>query len=423
MNQRARVPSVPEWPAWIIGGLLGLLVVGTTAFIVGAAGPARLRAWSAFLVNFLFWSGVAQAGVVWAAVWHLTGARWSRFVRRVAEANAAFLPVSFLLFWVLYLGREVLFPWVRTPASDKTWWLNVPFLFLRDGLGLLVLYGVSLGLVYRSWLPVPAFRASGSDPGTATPSSVETLWETEIVRALDRTAARRHRQTTVLAAAVLILYGVVFTLLAWDLVMSLDPTWSSTLFGGYFFVGNLYAGLAVLGLATVGLHRRMGPASPFTADQFHDLGKLVFGFCLLTAYLAWSQYLPIWYGNLPEETGFVILRTETAPWAFWAKAVLVLGFVVPFVAGLSRALKRRPWGLFTLCAVVAVGMWMERYLLVVPSLGREAIPGGTLPFGWPEILITIGFLGAYGLSFLALARWFPPPAVEPYREARIANGE
>lgn len=417
MNQRARVPPVPRWPAGVVGGLLFLLAVGTTAFIVGATGPDRLRAWQTFLVNFLFWSGVAQAGVVWAAIWHLTGARWSRFMRRVAEAHAAFLPVSFLLFWVLYLGREVLFPWVRTPASGKTWWLNVPSLFLRDGLGLLVLYGVSLGFVYRGWLPVLVFRASGPDPETATASDVEAIWEAELARVLDQTAARRRRQAVGLAVAVLILYGVVFTLLAWDLVMSLDPTWSSTLFGGYFFVGNLYVGLAVIGLTTLGLHRRMGSMSPFTADQFHDLGKLVFGFCLLTAYLAWSQYLPIWYGNLPEEAGFVLLRMKTAPWGFWAKAVLVLGFVIPFVAGLSRALKRRPWGLFILCAVVAVGMWMERYLLVVPSLWREAVPGGTLPFGWPEVLITLGFLGAYGVSFLALAWWVPllssGPAEDP----------
>lgn len=405
MSRKPRVPSVV--------GLLALVVVGMAAFIAGATGPDRLRAWQTFLVNFLFWSGAAQAGVSWAAVWHLTGARWSRFVRRVAEANAAFLPVSFLLFWVLYPGREILFPWVRTPVPGKAGWLNVPFLFLRDGLGLMVLYGTSLLFVYRDWLPGMARRAAGLGPGSGPSSRAEAVWEVEVARALDRTSARWRRQVTVLAGTVLVLYGVVFTLLAWDLVMSLDPTWSSTLFGGYFFVGNLYLGLAVVGLATVGLHRRMGPRSPLTADEFHDLGKLVFGFCLLTAYLAWSQYLPIWYGNLPEETGFVLLRTQTEPWSLWAKVVLALGFVVPFIAGLSRALKRRPGSLFVLCGVVAVGMWMERYLLVVPSLGRTDAPGGSLPFGWPEVPITLGFLAVYVLSYSALARWVPLPPPDP----------
>jgi hypothetical protein len=418
MHRQVQFLSASRWPAGTVGGLLVLLAVGTTAFIAGATGPDRLRAWQAFLVNFLFWSGIAQAGVVWAAVWHLTGARWSRFVQRVAEAHVAFLPISLLLFGVLYLGRTVLFPWVQTPVPGKAGWLNVSFLFLRDGLGLLVLYGGSLVWVYRSWLPVMAFRASaGLDPQTEAASGVEALWEAEVTRALDRTAARRRRQASVLAAAILILYGVVFTLLAWDLVMSLDPAWSSTLFGAYFFVGNLYAGLAAVGWTTVGLHRRMGPASPFTAEQFHDLGKLVFGFCLLTAYLAWSQYLPIWYGHLPAERGFVVLRTQTAPWSLWAKAVLALGFVGPFVAGLSRALKRRPGGLFVLCAFVAIGMWMERYLLVVPSLWRSS----SLPLGWPEVLITLGFLGAYGLAYRALLRWapFPPPDTGPTDEGKI----
>ena len=108
-----------------------------------------------------------------------------------------------------------------------------------------------------------------------------------------------------------------------------------------------------------------------TPSHFHDLGKLVFAFCLLWTYLGWSHYLPIWYGNLPEETGFLLVRARS-PWAPLAGTVLAACFVIPFVVLLSREVKRRAGSLFAICAVVVVGMWLERYLLVVPSVWSAA---------------------------------------------------
>ena len=109
-----------------------------------------LRTWQAYLVNFLFWTGLAFGQICLLAVLNITGARWGRPLKRLAEAFGAFLPVGFLLFWILYLGKEHLFPWIRSPLPEKEAWLNVPFLFARDGTGILLLCLISMAMIYFS---------------------------------------------------------------------------------------------------------------------------------------------------------------------------------------------------------------------------------------------------------------------------------
>ncbi len=122
----------------------------------------------------------------------------------------------------------------------------------------------------------------------------------------------------------------------------------------------------------------------------HDLGKLTFGFAIFTGYLFYAQLLVIWYGNLPEETKFVILRTKLDPWKPWAWAVLFMIFVIPFLTLLSRKIKIKRIPMMIITVMVLVGLWMERFLLVVPSLW-EARPG--IPFGMLEVLVSAGFFG------------------------------
>ncbi len=379
--------QMPEKFSRAILVLLVVLGVGLVAFLYGAAGADSLRAWQAYLVNLLFWSGMAQAGIVFAAILHLGNARWAGPLRRVAEGGAAFLPVSFLLFLALYLGRAELFPWVRHPVAEKDAWLNVPFLFARDWLALLALYAVSLLFFYHSVRP-----------------DLRRLGEPE--------RRRSEQRLAVLSPVLIFLYAVVYSLLAFDLVMSLAPHWYSALFGGYFFIGNLYLGLAGLALVAGWLRRRLGLEAQLTAARFHDLGKLVFAFCLLWTYLFWSQYLVIWYGDVPEETAFVHTRVLREVWSPLAWAVLVVCFLLPFLVLLSREVKRRPAGLSAVCGLVVVGMWLERYVLVVPSVWEE----NWVPFGLLEVLITLGFFSAAALSYLLFLRTVPLlPGSQPAR--------
>ncbi|NIQ37547.1 MAG: hypothetical protein GTN81_03015 [Proteobacteria bacterium] len=388
---------------WMILFLL-LVIAGGGAFLIGISGPQAQRAWQAYLVNYAFWSGLAFGAVVFVAILNLTKARWARPLKRFAEAPAAFLPVSFVLFWALYFGREDIFPWIHEPVQGKEAWLNVGFLFARDGASLFLLTAVALILVFVS------IRGDMEALSRGTDSTPDAGGGREKHSRIDR----RWRIQTVLSPVLGLLYGLVLTLIAFDLIMSLDPHWFSTLFGAYYFVGSLYTGLAALIILTGLFRNAPGLKSLIGSKHFHDLGKILFGFCLLTGDFFYSQFLVIWYGNLAEETRYVILRVQTSPWEPLAWTVLVVSFGIPFVVLLSRKIKMKPVPLMILCGIVLIGMWLERLLLVAPSLWR----GEQLPIGILEILITAGFLGLMALSLTAFLRRFPlVPVSDPlFRE-------
>jgi hypothetical protein len=340
-----------------------LAVAGGAAFALVLERGVPARGWEAFLVNLLFWLGIAQGGVVVSASLYLTQARWGgAAVYRLAEAFAGFVPLGFVLFWLLLPGRAVVFPWIDHPLPEKVAWLNARFLFARDGAGLLVMTGLTVWFVRVSRRQELRDWAESADSIAEPPAVIRRL-----------------------ATVLVLTYVVVYSLLAFDLVMSLSPVWYSTLFGAYFFAGAYWSALAAMGLvAAWGVDRRR--------PVLHDLGKLVFAFSIFWAYLLWSQYLPIWYAGLPEETFFVVRRVHRLPWGALAWTALVLVWVVPFVVLIGRKGKQTPAIFGAVCAAGLVGMWIERYVLVAPSLSPV-----TIPFGWPEAVITAGFAGAFAL--------------------------
>ena len=223
--------------------------------------------------------------------------------------------------------------------------------------------------------------------------------------------AETDRALVILAPVYGICYAFLLTLLAFDLIMSLSPHWFSALFGAYYFMGSFYTGLAAVMLLGVIASRRMGLGSVIGRPQFHDLGKLIFAFCVVTADFFFTQFLVQWYGNLPEETEFIIHRIYYAPWETVAWTVLIVCFAVPFVLLLSRKLKMMPTFMFALCTVILAGMWLERFFLVSPSIWKEH----ELPLGVSEVLITAGFFGAAALCTLLFLRRFPAlPLADPF---------
>ena len=390
--------------------LLGLAALGGLAFLAGLLLDGT-RAWQALLVNFLFFGGLAQAGVVLSCILQVTSARWGRPLKRVAEATAAFLPAAFVLLLVLLAGTPAWAPWVHEPVEAKAPWLNVPFFVLREALAFLLLGGFSLRYVYRSLRPdVGMLDESGERPAAGLSARLIAGW-----RGVDPERAIGQRRQSRWAVAVLVAYGWVFTLAAFDFVMALDPHWFSTLLGGYYFIGNLLIGLAFLAAVVAAGRRRLGIAGYAGRHQLHDLGKLLFGFCILWAYLFWSQYLVIWYGDLAEETEFLHHRMHGA-WAPVAAAVFAMTFAVPFVVLLSRAVKTWAPGLTAVAALVFAGMWLERFLLVSPSLWH----GEGVPLGLLEVLVTAGVASLFAVSYTAFLDHFP---TLPVSDPRLAPAE
>lgn len=385
-------------PALGLGGWtffsLFLFLVGTLAFWIGISGPHSERVWQAFLVNYLFWSGLAFGSILFSATLVMTKARWGRPIKRLAEAPAAFLPFSFLLFWVLFAGRDKIFPWIREPLPLKAAWLNVNFLFVRNGLCLLLLTVVSIALVYFSIKGERGICLEGNGDRAGSRDQGEKNLERQ----------------SILSPILAILFVLSFSLIGFDLVMSLSPHWYSTLFGLYFVTGAFYSSLAFLFLLSIVFSKVLDLGNYAGQRQFHDLGKLLLGFCLVTGDFFFSQFLVIWYGNLPEETRFVILRVNSAPWKYLAWTVLFLGFAFPFIVLLSRKAKIRPGLMLVVSTIILVGMWLERFLLVAPSLWK----GRNLPLGFSEFLISLGFMGLMSLSLLWFFKRFPSlPVSDP----------
>jgi hypothetical protein len=346
-----------------------LAVLGAIAFVVAILRGGAATAWEAYLVNLLFFLGIAQGAMVASAAFYLTQAKWGGSTPyRLGEAFAPFLWVGCFLFFGLYFGRAAIFPWVRHPIAQKAAWLNIPFLFARDGIGLALMAAVSYAFVRIS-------RSEEARAWTIATSEIE----------MPPHAIR------VIAPIVAGLYAVVYTLIAFDLVMSLAPVWRSTLFGWFFFAGCFWSGLTAMALIAVVLHRRLGANNLFTNPTvMHDFGKMVFAFSVFWVYLLFAQYIVIWYGDLPVETFFIVQRVHHMPWSPLSVACLILIWAIPFIVLMSQRSKKTPLVLGTVTALGLVGMWLERYVLVVPSLSPDAIPFGTTQF-----LISLGFLGLF----------------------------
>ena len=371
--------------------LPALVIIGLGAFLFQVSGQHPEKAWQAYLVNFLLWSAVAQGGLLFSVVLHITKARWGRPLQGLAESFAAFFPISFVLFLLLFLGRTFVFPWLGGDLHGKDAWLTIPFLFSRDTAGLLILYGLGFVYLYQGL----KLKRSQNDKSESGQEALQS-------------------RMTVIGVLYIMAYALVLSLLAFDLVMSADPQWISTLFAPYAFVKAFYVGLGALIVVAAIVHLRHGEASSLNPSHFHDLGKLFFGFCMLWADFFYCQFIVIWYGNIPEETSYIIQRTMTLPWSRLAWAVFILSFVIPFIVLLNKQVKTKPRFMISLCSLVFVGIWLEHFLLLGPALSPGA---DSLPMGMTDVLITLGFLGLMAMAVrFALARF---PELLPVQKQEV----
>jgi Ni/Fe-hydrogenase subunit HybB-like protein len=377
-----------------------MALAGIFTFIYGLTGPDTVRIWRAFLVNFVWLTGLSFGALLFSALLNITNARWGRPLKRLSEALGSSAPISFLLFWVLYFGRKEIFVWIREPVPEKAAWLNPGFMFARDGIGLLILTLVAIGIIYHSVSADKKFLSAG-DKGL---NEVES----QIIKHFN---AQKN-----FSIAYGVLYAVVLSLIAFDLLMSLDPHWYSSLFGAYYFIGSFYTGLAMIEILAILAVRYMGQGVSIAPSQFHDLGKLMLGFCLMTGDFFYTQFFVIWYGNLSEETRYLLLRLQKSPWDHIAWVVLIATFAVPFLVLLNRKVKMMHIPMLILSVVIIAGMGIERFLLVAPAMHVKE----NILFGWIELLITAGFLGLMGLCVLTFLKNFPViPVSDPLFIASI----
>jgi hypothetical protein len=362
----------------LVGGIAA--AAGGLVMLLGLMSAQADRTWWAYHANFVFWAGLAQGMVVFAATQKLAKGHWSGVLIRFAEAGAAFTALSVVLFVGVFLGREHIFTWLHEPRPEVRGWLTTTWFFPRNGAILAVLAWLSWRFVRHDMAPDVAERTSG------------------------KPAERKEDAARITREAAFLVLGFAFgySLLGYDLVMSLAHKWVSNLYGAFYFMGSFLAALMTLAVLGIVLRRAMGLGDLYSTKQQHDLGKLCFGFTVFWAYLMWSQFLVIWYGNLPEETYFVFYRLFGG-WRPVGIAVFFMVFVIPFIGLLGVKPKRYPPTMLAFALVSLAGIWLERYLEVVPSVNGGAGPA----IGVPELGVTLFFGGLFLLAWAWFASRYP----------------
>jgi hypothetical protein len=341
-------------------------VIGVTTFALGLVQDPD-RAWASFLVNHFYFTSLALGGLFIAALHWLTMAMWSAPVRRVSESFTAYLPVAFVMGVILYFGLHHLFIWthediVRGDAQleHKVAWLNSSFFMVRD-LAVIVI-----------WIIFAKVMIGNSLAQDTSKDAKLTL---------------RNRR---ISPAFMIIFGLSFTILSFDLLMSLDPHWYSTMFGVYCFAGLFYSSLALTCLVTLYLRSKGRLDGIVNENHLHDLGKYMFAFTVFWAYIGFAQFMLIWYANMPEETRYFIHRFN-ASWMYVSAFLLFGKFMVPFFLLLPRDSKRSDRMLAIAGIFMMIAQWIDVMWMVQPEFFKDGPR-----FGIIEIGVTLGFIGIFG---------------------------
>lgn len=353
--------------------------------LAGSIAASPERGFSSLLASSFHFLTLGLGGVVLLALFHVAKAAWLVPLKRVPEALGAYVLAGAASMLLVLPGVHSLYHWshAEAVAADpilraKSAYLDVPFFAARMAAALLV------------WC---AFSAA--------------LRRLSLRQDADRSVEHTHRAVA-LSAGFLAVFAVTFSMASFDWLMSLEPHWVSTIFAFYNIAGLLAGGVAAVTAVTLFLRRR-GLLPQVTTEHLHNLGKLLLGFCTLWAYMWLSQFLLIWYANLPEETPYYLTRTQGG-WGFLFWANLIIGWTVPFLLLLRRRAKRSEGALIIASAVVLAARWLDAYLMVMPA--NHAVHPG---IGLPELA---GYLGVGAVFVLvverALGRAPLLPAADPY---------
>ncbi|NBC10764.1 MAG: hypothetical protein GVY24_03395, partial [Planctomycetes bacterium] len=347
--------------AGVLAAVAGLLLL----LILGAAGGAYSaeRAMFAYLVSFLFFMSITLGGLLFVLIHFLCRTGTVTNYRRLGEIVAATAPAMALAAIPVILGGGLLHRWMTHP-DDPIVAGKAPFLLPAAWAVRLVIYMLVFGVM--GW------------------------WYHRTSLRQDRTAdPQLTRRMQALAAPGVIVYAFAITFFAIDLIMALDAHWFSTIFGVYYFAGAFMAFHAVLAIALNWCQNRGRLVRVVNAEHYHDVGKMLFAFVVFWAYIAYSQYMLIWYGNLPEEQVWFIRRgasTDPAhanPFSLLMLALLIGHFAVPFLGLVSRSVKRNRHKLWFWAIWMLVFHFIDIVWLVRPELRQGNV---TLAINWLDIL-------------------------------------
>jgi hypothetical protein len=389
-----RVPTLQDTRTTLDG--LGPRVLGISAAVgvvglaiavgLGLAQGDGLKHFSfAYLLNFAFFLGLSLGAIFFIGIMYVTRASWNVVIRRLAEVMAAVMPLLAVLAVPVILLAGNTYGWMdpevaRSPAmAHKVGYLNQGAFTLRWVIYFTIWIGYSL-FYWRSSL---AQDKSG-----------------------DLAITRRFEN---LSGFALLACGLSMAAAAFDLLMSIDPLWSSTMFAVYYWAGSFVSFFAVLTLVTLGLQRSGRLTRIVSPEHLHDFGKLMFGFTFFWGYIAFSQYMLYWYANIPEETAWYLLRSKNG-WGELGRLQLFCTFGLPFLGLVSRWAKRNRKVLAFWAAWIIVAQWLNLYWVVMPEYSEH--------FVFSPIAVAC-FVGIGGLWLAGVTRLAMGGSLVPTRDPRL----
>jgi Ni/Fe-hydrogenase subunit HybB-like protein len=405
----------------VLAGLSAIVLWGLFAwgyqlrYGIGVAGIRRPVFWGFYLIDFVFWIGISHAGTLISAILRLTDAGWRKPVTRAAEAITVFALMIGGMFPIIHLGRAWLFYWLFPYPNSRLLWPNYRSPLLWDVTAISTYLTGSTIYLFLPLIPDVAQLAQHAHG-----------WRKRLYSAMSLGWTGSDRQWNALEHAMKLMAGIILavaisvhTVVAWDFSMSVAPMWHSSIFGPYFVVGAIFSGIAALIIAMAIIRQVMHLEKYLTPHHFNNLAKLLLLMSLLWLYFTVAENLTAWYGNEPKEMNVfgAHIRGNFAPY-FWT--MVSCNFVVPFVLLGIRRLRSIKTAIVASITVL-IGMWLERFLIIVPTLSFGRLPAawGNYAPTWVEISISISTFAGMAALYLVFSKLFPIVSVwefEPHVE-------
>ncbi len=330
---------------------------------------------------------LSLGGIYFVAFNHVGGAAWSVTVRRLAEQSFWYLPIVFVLMVIVFIGSgDVFHHWVHAPADDhliawKAPWLSLPF-FIGRNIVFVLLW------LFFGW----------------------ALWKKSLAQ--DKDGDLGHTKSmTKYSAIFLVIFCLTYSMNSWDLSLSLEPHWFSTLWAVYIFSGMVLTIFAALILWVYYLKSKGYYGEALNENHLHDLGKYLWGHTIFWAYMAVSQYMLIWYAAIPEETAFFKIRNEGA-WFYVSFGLVLVRFVLPFFLLIKRESKRNYTYMALVALLILVGQVWDMYWIAYPTLAK----GKFVWFSWQELGPLLFVAGSY---IFVIAKCLQKHCLVPRQDPRL----
>jgi Ni/Fe-hydrogenase subunit HybB-like protein len=359
--------------------------------------------WAFDITNFVFWIGISHAGTLISAILRLCNATWRRPITRCAEAITVFSIIIGAAVPLCHIGRPWLAYWMIPYPSQRGIWPNFRSPLAWDFFAIFTYLTGSTTFLYLPTIPdFAAIRDASSGLRNKIYRVLALGWQ-GTPRQWQRLEIAMH----IMAIAIVPVAVSVHTIVSWDFSMTLVPMWHSTIFGPYFVIGAIFSGIAALILAMALLRKFLRLEEYLKPLHFNNLGKLLLTMSLLWFYCTFADRLTTWYGNTPSEMDvfWQSIRLHFAP-LFWT--MVVCNFVIPMPLLAMKRFRTITGTAFASCAIV-VGMWIERFLIIVPALDHKFLSysWGTYRPTWVEDTLMASSFGFMALLYLLFAKFVP----------------